>query len=151
VLLDLLNEQSVRVVQRCPGWEEAVKIAGRLLQQSGAVEERYVSAMIRAIDEHGPYMAVAPGIALVHARPEDGVREVCMSLLICREGVSFGRRDKDPVHLIFAFGAVDDRQHLRALSQLMTLLNDAPCIEQLRSSVSAAEAVRVLRKCLEAS
>jgi len=151
LLQDLLNEQSVQVVHRCSDWEEAVKIAGNMLHETGAVEERYVSAMIRAIDEHGPYMVVAPGIALVHARPEDGVREVCMSLLICREGVVFGHRDKDPVHLIFAFGAVDDHQHLRALSQLMTLLNDEGCIRQLRSSLSASEALGILKKCVKAS
>lgn len=151
LLQDLLNEQSVQVVHRCIDWEEAVKIVGNMLHETGAVEKRYVSAMIRAIDEHGPYMVIAPGVALVHARPEDGVREVCMGLLICREGVSFGHRDKDPVHLIFAFGAVDDHQHLRALAQLMTLLNDEGCIRQLRSSLSASEALGILRKCVKAS
>lgn len=151
VLLDLLNEHSVQVVQQCPSWQEAVKTAGKMLHETGAVEERYVSAIIRAIDEHGPYMVIAPGIALVHARPEDGVRKVCMSLLICRKGVSFGQKDKDPVHLIFAFGAVDDLQHLRALSQLMTLLNDKACIDQLRSSISVTEALHILQKCLATS
>jgi mannitol/fructose-specific phosphotransferase system IIA component (Ntr-type) len=149
VLRDLLKEPSVQVMQRCPDWKEAVTIAGELLHRTGAVEARYVSAMVRAIDEYGPYMVVAPGVALVHARPEDGVREVCMGLLICREGVLFGHGEKDPIHLIFAFGAVDDRQHLRALSQLMTVLNDASCIESLRSSSSASEALRILRTCLE--
>lgn len=112
------------------------------------MEEQYITAMTQVIKEHGPYVVITPGIALVHARPEDGVQEVCMSLLVCREGVSFGNTEKDPVHLIFAFGAVDDNQHLKALSQLMTLLNDEACIHKLRSSSSVAEVLAVLRECV---
>lgn len=151
MLQDLLHEQTVDVLHQCSGWKEAIKNAGNMLMREGVVEQRYVEAMIRAIEEHGPYVVIAPGIALVHARPEDGVNEVCMSLLVCPEGVPFGNPEKDPVQLVFAFGAVDDNQHLRALSQMMTLLNDEDAIKQLKSSLSVKDALNVLRESVKTS
>jgi len=47
-------------------------LAGAFLVDTDAVFPSYVDAMVRAVEELGPYMVVAPGIALAHARPEDG-------------------------------------------------------------------------------
>ena len=151
MLDDLLTEQTVKIMNQCTEWEKAVKEAGYMLLEKDTVEKSYIDAMVQAIKEHGPYIVIAPGIALVHARPEDGVKEVCMSLLVCPEGVSFGNKEKDPVNLVFAFGAIDNNQHLRALSQMMTLLNDEPAIKQLKSASTVEEALSVLRESIKAS
>ena len=151
MLDDLLTEQTVKITNQNTEWEKAVKEAGYMLLETDTVEKSYIDAMVQAIKEHGPYIVIAPGIALVHARPEDGVKEVCMSLLVCPEGVPFGNAEKDPVYLVFAFGAIDNNQHLRALSQMMTLLNDEPAIKQLKSASTVKEALSVLRESIKAS
>ncbi|MFM9878079.1 MAG: PTS sugar transporter subunit IIA, partial [Rhodoglobus sp.] len=50
-------------------WRAAVTLAGDALAASGAARPEYSSEMIRMIDEHGPYVVIAPGLALAHARP----------------------------------------------------------------------------------
>ncbi|WP_249316705.1 BglG family transcription antiterminator [Bacillus sp. FJAT-50079] len=151
MLDDLLTEQTIKIIDQRIEWENAVKEAGSMLLEKDYVKKSYIDAMVQAIKEHGPYSVVAPGIALVHARPEDGVKEVCMSLLVCPKGVSFGNPEKDPVNLVFAFGAIDNNQHLRALSQMMTLLNDEPAIKQLKMAVTVQEVLSVLKESIKAS
>lgn len=117
-LKDLLTREQVAVHVPAKDWRDAVRQVGRLLVSNGAVEERYIDGMIHTAEELGPYIVVAPGIAMPHSRPEDGVRRPCMALLTLRDPINFGNPENDPVRLVFAFGAVDQKQHVEALSQL---------------------------------
>jgi len=117
-LQDLLSIEQIAVQVPATDWRDAVRRVGRLLVESGAVEERYIDGMIHTAEELGPYIVIAPGIAMPHSRPEDGVRRPCMALITLRDPINFGNPDNDPVRLVFAFGAVDQKQHIEALSQL---------------------------------
>ena len=64
-----LPAEAILVGATAAGWREAVRLAGAALVRSGAAREGYSDEMIRMIDEHGPYVVIAPGLALAHARP----------------------------------------------------------------------------------
>lgn len=145
-LPDLLTEQTIRFCRRAEDWREAVRLAGSLLVQQGLVTAAYVEAMIRVVEEIGPYMVLGPGIAMAHARPEDGVVRACMSLVRLKSGVEFGSEANDPVDLVFAFGAVDREQHLEALRELALLLQSEEGVAAIRLSRSVREAARVIRR-----
>ena len=72
-LRDLLRPGLAAVDVTVSDWQEAIRAAGKLMVEEGGVEARFVDAMIRVAKEFGPYIVIAPGIALPHARPEDGV------------------------------------------------------------------------------
>jgi mannitol/fructose-specific phosphotransferase system IIA component (Ntr-type) len=145
-LSDLLTERTIRFHQRAAGWREAVRLAGDLLVQQGSVTASYVEAMIRVVEEIGPYMVLAPGIAMAHARPEDGVLRACMSLVHLDSGVEFGSEANDPVDLVFAFGAVDREQHLEALRGLASLMQSEEGVTAIRHCRTAREAARVVKR-----
>lgn len=145
-LLDLLNEKTIRLDAEAADWPEGVRLAGALLVDSGAVSPSYVDAMIRVVEELGPYMVVAPGIALAHARPEDGVRRMCMSLMRLASPVEFGSEDNDPVDLVFAFGALDKEGHLQALKELATFLQKEEAVSALRQCDSVEKAVQLIKE-----
>lgn len=144
MLKNMLTKETVVVEDTCHTWEDVVFKAGELLKNTGAIEESYITAMVESIEKNGPYMVIAPGIALLHARPEDGVNKACMSLYVLKNGVSFGHKDKDPVTLAFAFGAVDAQSHLQALQQLMELFNDEVRLTKLKNSENVEEALVLL-------
>lgn len=118
----LLTTDTVAVNIKATDWRDAVRKVGQLLVDSGGVEERYIDGMIRTAEELGPYIVVAPGIAMPHSRPEDGVIQPCMALITLSEPIEFGNAENDPVRLVFAFGAVDNEQHVEALRELATVL-----------------------------
>lgn len=40
---------------------------------NGCIKESYIDAMVNTVKNMGPYIVIAPGIAMPHAAPEDGV------------------------------------------------------------------------------
>lgn len=111
--------------------EEAIKAAGQLLVDANLAEDRYVEAMIQSYHENGPYFVLAPRIALPHSRPEDGVKEACVSLVRLKGDVKFGHKTNDPVRLVFGLGASSSDEHLIVLQKLMDLIGSAHNVEKL--------------------
>lgn len=70
---NLLNTEVVQVVEQVKDWREAVAISCRPLIENGSIEPRYVDAIYHSHDTIGPYYVVGPGIAMPHARPEEGL------------------------------------------------------------------------------
>lgn len=105
-------------------WRDAVRAACAPLVAAGAVEYRYVDRCIDSALENGPYIVLAPHIAFAHARPEDGVRHLCLAAATLSEPVDFGHRENDPVDLVFAFGSPDREQHVGLLSALAEQLTN---------------------------
>lgn len=99
-------------------WQEAVRASCRLLLAGGAVEERYVERCVEIVDEQGPYIVIAPGIALAHARPEDGACALGLAVTTLSEPVEFGHPENDPVDVVFAFSSPDREQHVALLGLL---------------------------------
>lgn len=122
MILKLLPENRIKTNIAATDWREVVEESGRLLLNDGLIKSEYIEAMKNSIVENGPYVVIGKGVALLHARPEDGVKELGMSLITLKEPVEFGNRENDPVKIAFAFCAVDNQQHLNAISELSEVL-----------------------------
>ena len=131
-LEDLLIKNTIKARLPLQTKEEVIQKAGELLVEADAIEPRYIQAMKRVIDELGAYCVIAPGIALLHARPEDGVKRVCLSLLTLQKPVYFGHSTNDPVDLVFTLGALDKKGHIEALRELAEFLSKDDFLRMLR-------------------
>ncbi len=80
-LENMISEATTSFDVSVESWQQAVLFAGDLLVKAGFVEARYPSAMVNWVTKLGPYVVIAPGVALPHARPEDGAITPCMSLI----------------------------------------------------------------------
>ncbi|MGG6314167.1 PTS sugar transporter subunit IIA [Paenibacillus macerans] len=119
--------------------QEAIRAAGRLLVDSGAAEDSYVESMLSAFRDKGPYIVVAPQIALPHAKAESGVNEASVSFVRLKRPVAFGHPENDPVKLVFALGSSSSSEHIDLLRRLTTLLNEPANIEALKAAQTAEE------------
>jgi mannitol/fructose-specific phosphotransferase system IIA component (Ntr-type) len=131
-LHELIRPDIVTVGVQVKDWQEAIRKVGELLVKDGAVEERFTEAMIRVVNEFGPYIVVAPGIALPHARPEDGVLKASIAVMRLKNPVVFGNTDNDPVYLVIALAAVDHEQHIQGLSELASILSNEEYVKQIK-------------------
>lgn len=127
------------------GWEEAVRAAGRLLEACGDVDPGYTEAMVRTVREMGPYIVVAPGIALPHARPEDGALRTCVGLVRLATPVAFGSEVNDPVDLVIPFGTSRAEEHVEVLAELARFLAGAERVDALRRARGEDDVLAVLR------
>lgn len=131
LLKDLLTEDMIALNKTAQNWEESIRIGGDILKKKDVVDDTYIDAMIGAVNEFGPYIVIAPGIALAHASSKKGVKKIGMSLITLKEGVEFGSKQNDPVKILVSLAAVDHNTHLKAISELVKLLENETFINTL--------------------
>ena len=145
LLNQALAEGSISVRATASNWKQAIELAGDALVTSQRTTTQYTEAMVQAFEELGPYMVIAPGIALAHARPSEAVLGTGLSLITLSEPVVFGSEANDPVRLVIGLAAVDHDSHIDLMAALSDLLMDvmkvnmllqAENIEQVRELLS---------------
>ncbi|HAO6394633.1 TPA: BglG family transcription antiterminator, partial [Listeria monocytogenes] len=143
-LEELLPKERITFQESVADWREAIQVASKSLQQEGYISRNYQHAMIENIEKLGPYIVIAPGIALPHASVDDGAYRVGMSLLRLDKTVSFSSKAKDQVKLIIVLASIDSYTHINALSQLTNLIMKHHLLEQIEQAESAAEIAAML-------
>ncbi|MBC2076771.1 BglG family transcription antiterminator [Listeria marthii] len=143
-LEELLPKERIAFQESVADWREAIQVASKSLQQEGYISRNYQHAMIENIEKLGPYIVIAPGIALPHASVDDGAYRVGMSLLRLDKPVSFSSKAKDQVRLIIVLASIDSYTHINALSQLTNLIMKHHLLEQIEQAESAAEIAAML-------
>jgi len=135
MLKEVLKAEYIELNVVANNWEEAVRAGGELLRKNDCIESRYIDETVKAVKEIGPYIVIAPGIAMPHARPELGVKKIGMSLISLKEPVCFGNKDNDPVRIVITVCAVDHSSHLKALSELVEFLRDEKFIDTVLNTM----------------
>lgn len=131
-LMDLLDLSLMQITDREMTWEEAIQVASEPLLKQGYIAQTYVDAMISKVKEIGPYIVLAPKVAIPHARPEDGAKKLGVSFMKSKTPIRFDVEGGEKnVNLVFVLSAVDNLSHLTALQELSYLLDDEDNIEAM--------------------
>lgn len=130
-LSELLPSQRIKLNVKVLTWQDAIREAGKLLFESGAVTYQYIEAMVKVAEELGPYIVIAPGIALPHAATQSGAIQTALSLIKLAEPINFGNPDHDPVQLVIGLSAIDKKAHIGALQALAKLFLSKDLFNQL--------------------
>lgn len=128
---ELFRKEVLRVERGTHSWQDAVRIAGDVLLQEGSVDPPYTDAMINAVAELGPYMVVAPHIAIAHAAAGVHVNKNDMGVVVFKEPVLF-HCENDPVHLMLVLCALEPHSHLEQFKSLADILVDEEVWERFR-------------------
>ena len=142
--LPSLPDAGIVLATRARDWREAVDAAGRALTASGATDAGYAVDMIRMIEEHGPYVVVAPGLALAHARPGPAVRRDGLAIVTLAEPVPFGHPYNDPVRVVLALAGASSARHLQLVAEIANIFNDSDAVERLAAATTADEVRGIL-------
>ena len=143
-LVDLVRLSHISLVSKVETWQEIVELACRPLIQNQCIQPHYVDAMIDLIENHGFYMYMGSGTLLLHAKPTDGVNELCMSMMRLSKPFHFDAGRIPDVDMIFVLGATDDNSHLTALFQLNELVQIPDFMRELRKAEKPGEIIHLL-------
>lgn len=142
----LIESGTIAVRQSVSDWEEAVQLGGEMMKKAGLITDAYTRAMINNHKEIGPYYIIAPGIAMPHAKPENGVLKTGYALVTLTSPVEFGDEENDPVDLLIFAGANNREEHNQeAVPQIAEIVDSEEYIEALRAAKSNEDAVQVLQ------
>lgn len=121
--------------------EEAIRRAGKLLNEAGYVDAEYIEAMIERENLTTTYMGM--GLAIPHGTSEakNAVRNSGIAVLQYPEGVDFG---DEKAHLVIGIAGVGD-SHLEILAKVCEALEDEEVLERLSKSAGAEEIYEILK------
>jgi PTS system ascorbate-specific IIA component len=125
-------------------WRAAVTLAGDALVRSGAAKPGYANEMIRMIEEHGPYVVIAPGLALAHARPGPDVLADGLAIVTLENPVYFGHPYNDPVRVVLGLAIASADEHLAAVASLANVFNDSSAIDDLAAAQTAEQIQEIM-------
>lgn len=146
MLSELITEETIQIITEVADWKDAVRVAAEPLLRHGYIQDTYISAMIDNVLKLGPYIVIAPRIAIPHARPDQGVNRLGISLLCLKQSVSFSMSDEHHAHVIIVLAAVDKETHLKAIAQLTKLLSKPDNVDTLVAAESVEDIVRLVEQ-----
>lgn len=119
----LIENKSVKLHQTAKNWKEAIKLGTDMLIASGAIKPSYHDAIIQSIETLGPYIIIAPNLAMPHARPEQGVIKTAFALVTLDTPVTFEGED-EPVDVLITLAGSTSDQHMEGLMEVTEVLDD---------------------------
>ncbi|MFZ4831608.1 PTS sugar transporter subunit IIA [Rouxiella sp. Mn2063] len=124
MLKDWLTAETIQRRPDINDWREAIEASAAPLLSNKAITPAYVAAIFEQHEKLGPYFVLAPGIAMPHARPEDGANALGLSLVTLPQGVVFNSEDNDPVYSVVMLSAPDKHSHIELISELAELFSN---------------------------
>lgn len=118
----LIENNSVKLNQKVANWEEAIKLGTDMLIASGAIEPRYHDAIVNKIKEMGPYIVLSPGLAMPHARPEEGVKKTAFGLVTLAEPVDL---EGEEIQVLVTLAGSDSDVHMQGIMEITQAFEDA--------------------------
>lgn len=148
----LIDNNSVKLQAKASNWREAIKIGTDMLIASGAIQPSYHDAIISSVEELGPYICIAPNLALPHARPENGVIRTAFALVTLEEPIYFEGED-EPVDVLITLAGSSSDEHMEGLMEVTQVLDDEDSetgvdLEKLRRCRSKTDVFNVIDEAL---
>ena len=124
MLKQLIEQGLFEIYDEPMHWEDAIHASVAPLVKAGACTEQYAEVIIDRIKTHGPYIVLAPELALPHAEDCEHVSRSAVCFVKFNQPVSFAEEDPydfsevKTARLFFALTSEDEMQHLRNLRAL---------------------------------
>ncbi len=148
----LIDNNSIKLQAKASNWREAIKIGTDLLIASGAIQPCYHDAIISSVEELGPYICIAPNLALPHARPENGVLRTAFALVTLEEPIYF-EGEEEPVDVLITLAGSSSDEHMEGLMEVTQVLDDEESetgvdLDKLRHCRSSSDVFKVIDDAL---
>ncbi|WP_392559083.1 PTS sugar transporter subunit IIA [Orbus mooreae] len=141
-----LTTQTINIIDSVDDWKQAIRLSAVPLLEEGIISPDYIQAIYHLHEKIGPYYVLAPGIAMPHARPEEGVNQLGLSMLLVKNGVKFNSIENDPVYLITLLAAPDSSSHLQMLTELAELFSASDEMQKIFKAQTVDDILTVVKQ-----
>lgn len=150
----LQENNSIKLHAKAATWEDAIALGTDMLIASGAILPSYHEAIIDSVKKLGPYICIAPHLALPHARPENGVLKTAFALVTLDTPIYFDGED-EPVDVLITLAGSNSDEHMEGLTEITQVLDDEDSdtgidLDKIRRCQSAKDVYQVIDKALSA-
>ena len=145
-LMSILDVSRIHIYEKADSWQDSIRMAGRCLLDYKSIEKNYLNTIVSQLQYYGPYMFLTRDVILAHAKPEDGVNCLDLSLAVFREPVVYSELRQAKVVMVLA--AEDQEKHLKILQDILQLLSGTDFISRIEGCGSAAEIYYLMKELL---
>lgn len=148
LLKELVDKNRVCFHQGFHHWEDAVRAAAKPLVEDGSILSTYVDAIIENVHKFGPYIVLAPKIAMPHCQQNAaGVVHTAVSFMKLEAPVHFeeGNPDKD-AYLFFVLASENPDLHMKNMQELALVLLNPEIVEELMDVHSTDDLLKLDKK-----
>ncbi|MGX4600149.1 BglG family transcription antiterminator [Faecalimicrobium sp. JNUCC 81] len=145
-LADLLNKNTISLNQEAKDWKDAIKVSSRSLIELGVIDKSYVKAMIRNIENLGPYIIILKNVALPHSKPENGVNRLGISLTTFKEEICFSDNERHKARVFIVLAPKDKESHLNALVSINKMLSNKSNLEKILNASCESEILEIVKQ-----
>ena len=125
MIRELIEQDRVLFAEGFERWEDAVRAGAQPLLRDGAIEDSYVNSMIECINKYGPYIVIAPDVAMPHAQGGGvGVHTTSIAFMKVAQPVHFSESPEHDARLLFVLASTDSDSHLDMLQALVEEISD---------------------------
>lgn len=141
----ILPAENVRIVPGGATRDDAIRAAGRILVDAGAVDPSYIESMLERESTVSTYMG--NWLAIPHGTNEakDLIRRSAMSLLRYEEPIDWGG---ESARFVVGIAGLEN-EHLEILSKIAIVFSDDEQVDRLLAAGSSDELVAVLSEVNE--
>lgn len=151
MLREFVEKKHVKFAKEAKNWREAVRMSCEVLEKDGTVEDNYKEDIIACIEKYGPYIVIAPNIAMPHSQEgAKGVHKTAVAFMKLDKPVSFepGNPELD-AQLFFTLASCDSEQHLNNMQRLSELLSNEELVKELASVENEEQLLTLQQKYLD--
>ncbi|MGL1892714.1 MAG: PTS sugar transporter subunit IIA [Spirochaetaceae bacterium] len=141
----IIKEKAIICALEVNSWEEAILQGGQVLVNRGAATQEYLEIIIKKCKVNGPYIVIAPGIAMPHARPEEGALALGYGIVTLKTPVVFKDPDNDPINFLIFMAAPDVKAHNEtAICQIADLCDDEDLVKKIVEATTVDQIIEIL-------
>lgn len=136
--------------QSFPDWESAIQAACEPLKKDNTITQAYVDLVIKCVKDYGPYIVIAPNIAMPHSTEgAEGVNDTAISFMKVEEAVHFDPNDPEKdARLFFTLASVNHEKHLENMMALAEMLMNDEVVNALLDAKNDEDLLRIQKQYL---
>lgn len=148
LLQELVSNHRVCFHEHFSSWESAITAACQPLVDDGSITEDYTQAIIRCVNQYGPYIVFAPNIAMPHSQEGGtGVNSTALAFMRVKEPVHFEEYNPEKdARLFFTVASKNHDEHLENMQALAELLAQDGVVDDLIAATCPNDLLRIDEK-----
>lgn len=151
MLKEFVNNGHTAFHEKFDSWEAAIQAGCEPLLKDQTITQEYVNSVIQCVRDFGPYIVIAPMIAMPHStQGAVGVNATKISFMKVEQPVHF--KEDDPEYdakLFFTLASLDGDQHMRNIMQLSEMLMNDEIVQALLEAKNNDDLLSIHNKYLK--
>ncbi|MCI6271891.1 MAG: PTS sugar transporter subunit IIA [Erysipelotrichaceae bacterium] len=134
--------------EKFENWKDAIIACGVPLIEEGFITSDYIDAIIECIEKYGPYIVIAPDIAMPHSTENAlGTLKTGIGFMKVAEPVVFDNNDREKdARLFFTLVSTNHEEHLANMVELSETLMNEDLVKDLLEVKCDEDFIKVAKK-----